>query len=139
MRDVSMLDGGLRKFMIDAVGWLDEAEDELLILEEDFQSEYSNSGGPAENDLRLANVKTWLEKIRGGTGAAELNEMTKLLDALLARVGDVMRGGSLDLSSDHLGALLRGIDGIRDQFDSLESGGECAVADPDILEALTRS
>ena len=131
-----MLDGGLRKFMIDAVGWLDDAEDELLILEEDFQSQYSNSGGPAENEPRLANVKEAVARIRAGADAEELAEMARLLDAILSMVSSVMREGHLELSPERLTALLGGIDGVREQFDSLESGGVCGPAEDSLFNVL---
>lgn len=123
MRVTSALEGDLRRFMGDAAVFVDAAEDELLILEEDLQAEYSNSGGPAENDLRLENVVNSLEKIRVGADEHELTGMTETVDLAVELTQRVMRQGDLDFTLGRLSSLLLGIDRLRDSLDGLENSG----------------
>ena len=128
MRDTSALEGGVRRYMGDAASWLDAAEDELLILEEDLTAEYSNSGGPAENELRLKNVLEALAQLNQGAKAYELPEMTRLSDMAVQLTRGVMREGALDFDLARLTALLLTIDCLRDVLDGLEGEGSEAPA-----------
>ena len=136
MRDTSALEGGVRRYMGDAASWLDAAEDELLILEEDLNAEYSNSGGPAENDLRLKNVLEALEQLHQGAQQYELPEMTRLSEMAVRLTRGVMRDGALEFNLDRLTALLLSIDGLRDVLDGLEGEGTEAAAPKEALQAV---
>ena len=136
MRDTSALEGGVRRYMGDAASWLDAAEDELLILEEDLNAEYSNSGGPAENDLRLKNVLEALEQLHQGARQYELPEMTRLSELSVRLTRGVMREGALEFSLERLTALLLSIDGLRDILDGLEGEGAEAPAPHEALQAV---
>jgi hypothetical protein len=137
MRDASTLEGGLRRFMGDAVAWLDTAEDELLILEEDLSAEYSNSGGPAENELRLKNVLEALEHIFEGAKTHHLPGLTRLSGLGVQCARGVMREGALDMNLERLTALLLSIDGLRDVVEGLERDGADAPAPKEALDAIT--
>lgn len=137
MRDTSALEGGVRRYMGDAASWLDAAEDELLILEEDLTAEYSNSGGPAENELRLKNVLEALDQLFEGAKTYALPELTRLSGLSVQLTRGVMRDGALDFDLTRLTALLLSIDGLRDVMEGLEGEGTEAPAPREAVDAIT--
>ena len=139
MRESSALEGGLRRFMGDSAVWLDQAEDELLILEEDLTAEYSNSGGPAENDLRLQNVADAMEKLHGGCDEHGLEGLSEVVEKVLVLTRAVLREGDLDFNLERLTALLLGIDMLRDMLEGLESKGVPSDPDEEALESLEQA
>jgi len=122
--------------MGDAASWLDAAEDELLILEEDLTAEYSNSGGPAENELRLKNVLDALAQLYEGAKTYELPQLTLLAGLSVQLTRGVMRDGTLEFDLSRLTALLLSIDGLRDVMEGLEEEGVEATAPDEALEAI---
>ena len=139
MRETSALEGGMRRFMGDSAVWLDEAEDELLILEEDLTAEYSNSGGPAENDLRLQNVAVALEKLHSGCDHYQLETLSEVAEKILRLTRAVLREGDLDFNLERLTALLLGIDVLRDMLEGVETKGIASEADPTSMDTIERA
>jgi two-component system chemotaxis sensor kinase CheA len=139
VKDIFTLEGGLRKFLIDASEALDMAEDELLILEEDLGSDYSNSGGPAENEERLVRVLESFEALYEGATKFELEEMEGLSKQCVEACGRLMRDGDLDLTIERMEALLGCLDAMRDILDSLDTTGKEGKDASEVLELLEAS
>ncbi len=136
MRDSAELAGGLRRFMGDIGARFDAAEDELLILEEDLASTYSNSGGPAENDLRTDRVREVFELIAREAPELGLERLNKVFAPGAQLVQRCMRDGDLQLDSPKVGVMLLALDAARDVLESLESTGK--EPDEDFAEVVQR-
>ncbi len=102
----------------------DAAEDELLILEEDLASTYSNSGGPAENDLRTERVREVFDLIAQQAPALGLARLEEVFLPSAQLVQRCLRSGDLQLDTEKVEIMLLALDAARDVLESLETTGK---------------
>ena len=136
MRDSAELAGDLRRFMSDIGARFDAAEDELLILEEDLASTYSNSGGPAENDLRTERVREVFDLIATQAPLLGLKHLEAVFTPSAQLVQRCLRSGDLQLDSEKVEIMLLALDAARDVLESLETTGR--EPDEGFTEVLER-
>jgi chemotaxis protein histidine kinase CheA len=123
--------------MSDIGARFDAAEEELLILEEDLVSTYSNSGGPAENDLRTERVREVFDLIAREAPRLGLSRLTEVFTPGAQLVQRCLRGGDLQLDPEKVEIMLLALDAAQDVLESLESTGEePAEGFEDVLERL---
>ena len=108
---------------------LDDVEDQLLILEEEFGAEYSNSGGPAANDLRVQKVANALTYMEESADRLELEGVQRVFRPAAEVARKSLKDGGIELDLSVVQLLLKVVDVGRELVEVLEGGERPLMAD----------